>query len=632
MNVISAENISKSYGERVLFRNISFGLEEGKKAALVGLNGTGKTTLLNVLSGRDVPEQGQVIIPGRIVSEVLEQNPRFEPDLTILEQIFKGTSDDLQLIREYEYALEQLSQEDTSQLWQSRLNELTRQMEHRDLWTLETEAKSILNRLGIRETDRRMGDLSGGELKRVFLAGALIRPADLLILDEPTNHLDSETIDWLENVLSQRRTTLLMVTHDRYFLDRVTDVIFELSGGSLYRCDGNFSVYLEERARREQMFEQQNEKHKKLLKSELQWIRSGVQGRGTRQKARVQRFETLRNDVRTGQNRELSLDFRQTRLGKKILILDRVTKAYDEPLIRDFSYQFKRGDRIGIVGPNGSGKTTLLDLIAGQVEPDAGSVIRGETLNVGYFRQADESMDSQETILSWLEADRRVIIDSSGKEVTAAGLLERFLFSRDRHWQPIGTLSGGERRRLALLKVLMGAPNMLLLDEPTNDLDLDTLMVLEDYLEAYAGVLIMVSHDRFFLNKLADQMFSFDGQGKIQRISGNYDDFVAFRKKRAPGSDEGKHDSSGKRMALDSNRPGGRKLTYSESLEYASIEADIEQLEAALREADERLVQLATDYQALQEAQALRSRLEAALEDKMVRWMELAGKAEEGVR
>jgi len=629
MNLFYADNISKHYGIKPVLEDVCLGMEEGQKAALVGINGSGKTTLLRILAGELEPDSGSMVYNQRFRVEYLAQDPEYDRNNTVLQEIFSGSTPELDRIRAYEDALEALEEAPEDPGLQKRLHRQTLEMETHQLWNLESEAKSILTKLGITGYHRTMGTLSGGERRRVFLARTLIRPADFLILDEPTNHLDSETIDWLEQLLASRNTALLLVTHDRYFLDRTVKVILELTPGGIVRYPGNFSLYLEMRNERLMADRSREEKHWALYRQELDWMRSGVKARGTRQKARMERFERLEAGLSGRSDRKLDMMFRSSRLGKSTLELEDITKGYGEQvLIRPFSYVFSRHDRIGIVGKNGTGKTTFLNLLAGLDPPDSGRIVRGETLNIGYFRQESGNMDPDQSLLGYLEESHGVIRDGSGNPVTAAQLLEKFLFPRNRHRQKIGTLSGGERRRLALLRVLAEAPNMLLLDEPANDLDIETLMVLEDFLDHYDGIVVAVSHDRYFLDKTVNSVFAFREDGTIDRFPGNYQDFRRLdEKKDIPASGTEPREKNGETRQRKST--GG--LTYAQRLEYTRIEEEIGFLEQEISCLDEACAREASNYPRLRELAVEKEKLEQQLEDNMERWMVLAAKAEEGM-
>ncbi len=510
--ILSAEKISKSYSEKILINEISIGINECDKIGLIGVNGTGKTTLLKVLAGNESYDTGKIIYANGIKIEYLPQNPDFVDGNTILEQIFKGNSPVMKLIREYEGALEMVRENPNNELHAKKLIALTQRMDSLDAWSIETEAKSILTKLGIIDFKADVGKLSGGQRKRIAIAGALITPADLLILDEPTNHIDNDAVDWLENYLNKRKGALLMVTHDRYLLDRVVNRIIELDGGRLYSYQANYSKYLEMKAEREELAGASERKRQSLIRRELEWIRRGAQARTTKQKARIERFEKLTEQQVHDDNSEIDIQVSFSRLGKKIIEVENISKCFPiGEIIRNFSYNLLRDDRIGIIGPNGFGKSTLLKIIAGRLKPDEGNVSIGETVKIGYFSQENDNMEqSNLRVIEYIREQAEAVTTNEGT-ISASQMLERFLFPQSVQWTPISKLSGGEKRRLHLLRILMKAPNVLMLDEPTNDLDIQTLTVLEEYLDEFPGAVIVVSHDRYFLDKVADHIFSFEG-------------------------------------------------------------------------------------------------------------------------
>ncbi|MDF2673182.1 MAG: transporter, partial [Clostridiales bacterium] len=510
MNLLTAENILKSYSEKILLNNISIGINEGDKIGVIGINGTGKTTLLKIISGLEQPDEGKITKGNSVTIEYLPQNPDFDMDITVLQQVFKGDSAVIKLIREYEEAI---NNPNTSS---DRIIKLNYNMDTANAWGIESEAKSILTKLGISDFNARIGTLSGGQKKRIALAGALINPSDLLILDEPTNHLDDETIDWLEQYLNRRKGALLMVTHDRYFLDRIVNEIYELDRGNIYAYKGNYSDFLEKKLEREDLEAASENKRQSLYRKELAWIKRGAKARSTKQKARIERFEKLEQAAVDINGDKLEIASGSSRLGKKVVELEHINKAFDgETLIKDFSYIVERDDRIGIVGPNGIGKSTLLNIISGKLKADNGIIEVGETVKIGMYAQENYHMDDELRVIEYIKDGAEYITTLDGYRISASQMLERFLFSPGTQWTPIGKLSGGEKRRLYLLRVLMEAPNVLLLDEPTNDLDIETLTILEDYIDSFQGAVITVSHDRYFLDKLAEKIFYFEGNGNV---------------------------------------------------------------------------------------------------------------------
>lgn len=519
MNLLSAEGITKSYSEKKLFNNISLGINDGDKIGVIGINGTGKSTLLKVIAGVEELDDGRIIRSNGLQIEYLSQNPAFEEDSTVIQQVFKGNSPVMKLLREYEEALNNNSSPE-------RIMKLTQQIDLLNGWTLESEAKSILSKLGILDFTAKVGTLSGGQRKRIALAAALIQPSNLLILDEPTNHLDNNTIDWLEQYLNKRKGALLMVTHDRYFLDRVVNVIIELDRGNLYSYKGNYTEFLEKKSERMEREEASEAKRQNLLRKELAWIRRGAKARTTKQKARIDRFEKLSSQEVDIVEDKIDISVGSSRLGKKVIEINNISKAYgNRTLIKNFDYTVLRDDRIGIVGPNGMGKSTLINIIAGKLEGDGGYVDLGETVKIGLYSQETNFLKEDMRVIEYIRETAEYLTTAEGEKITASQMLERFLFPPESQWTPIEKLSGGEKRRLYLLKVLMEAPNVLLLDEPTNDLDIETLTILEDYIDNFQGAVIAVSHDRYFLDRIAEKIFAFKEGGEIVQYSGNYSDY-----------------------------------------------------------------------------------------------------------
>ena len=518
--------MSRSYGDRILFENISFNIEEGDKIGVIGVNGTGKSTLLKMIAAGE-SGGGKLTIPGGVVMEYLPQDPPFEPDATVLEQIFKGDSPLMVLLRRYETAVEAVAAEPENDRLQKQLLELQQEMDNKYAWQLESEAKAVLTQLGITDLQQKMGELSGGQRKRVALAGVLVRPSDLLILDEPTNHMDNATVAWLEQQLLKRKGALLMVTHDRYFFDRVVNRTLEIDNGKGYLYTGNYSLFLEKREERRIAEASAAQKLRNIYRRELAWISRGAEARRTKKKDRVERFAQIEAEVKNVQT-EASLEMSSVsgRLGKTVIELENVGMVYNGlDYIKNFSYILLRNDRVGIVGPNGAGKSTLMDIIAGRLAPTSGSITVGQTVKIGYFSQHSEFPDSSQKVLEYIKEANNYIETADGSRISAAQMLERFLFPPELQWVPVNKLSGGEKRRLYLLRVLMTAPNVLLLDEPTNDLDIPTLSVLEDYLDSFAGAVIAVSHDRYFLDRFANKIFALQPGGTLRQFVGGYSDY-----------------------------------------------------------------------------------------------------------
>ena len=634
MQILSVENLSKGYGEKVLFDNISFHIAEQQRIGLIGVNGTGKSSLLKILAGLDTADSGKVVHANRFVVEYLPQNPSFDENSTVLDQVFYGDSPLIQLLREYEQALADLQKAPDDEKKQSRVFSLQSKMDAADAWESNTTAKMILTQLGIHDFSQRVGELSGGQRKRVAMARALIQPADLLILDEPTNHIDNETVEWLEEYLTRYKGALLLVTHDRYFLDRVTNRTFELDRGKLYSYEGNYATFLEKKAEREENEAAAESKRQNLLRRELAWLRRGAKARTTKQKARVQRAEELRDRVVEGPSAKMDMALGASRLGKKVIEIEKVSKSFgDRKLIEDFSYIVAPGDRIGIIGPNGSGKSTLLNILAGRIEPDSGQVDVGLTVKIAYYTQHNVEMDEKLRAIEYVKEAAEVISTSDGQTITASQMMERFLFSPHMQWTPISKLSGGEKRRLYLLRTLMGEPNVLFLDEPTNDLDIQTLSILEDYLEQFPGAVITVSHDRYFLDRSIEHLFAFEGQGSIRHFFGNYSEYLDIRrmeKSEEPSPDVAKNQTDNTEKS-SGNRGNNRtrKLSYKDQKEWDGIEGKIAALEERLVVLKQEIAASGSDYAKVEKLFAEEQQVAADLEAAVERWAELSSLVEE---
>ena len=580
--LLSVEHISINFGSRQLLDDVNFYLNEGDKTGVIGINGTGKSTFLKVLAGVTEPDGGLISRNPNVQVSYLSQNPVMDDNATVLEQVFLHFPAEFRELNEY-------------------------------------EAKSMLNRLGLEDHSQKIGTLSGGQRKRVALAAALIHPADVLILDEPTNHLDSEMTAWLEERLRKFRGGLIMVTHDRYFLERVVNHITELSRGKLYHYEANYSKYLELKEQRAEMEQASERKRQSILRVEREWIMRGCRARSTKSKDRIERYEELRDQDGPEKDDSIQMAASSSRLGRKIIEIDHVSKSFDgRDIIKDFSYNLLRTDRIGIVGRNGAGKSTLLHLIAGELQPDSGRVEMGTTVKIGHFSQEGRELDLEQRVYDFIHSIAEETHTDEGT-FTAKQMMERFMFPRDLQSVPIGRLSGGERRRLYLLSVLMEAPNILLLDEPTNDLDIMTLSILEDYLQSFPGPILTVSHDRFFLDKMAETVFEVRGDGEIRRYTGNWSDWQAKRREEeTPAKIE-------KPKAAPAERPKGGKLrfSYKEEREFNTIDADIAALEEQIAACEEEQNRCGSDYIKLQELQQRQSELETQLEEKMDRWVYL---------
>ncbi|MCT4688900.1 ABC-F family ATP-binding cassette domain-containing protein [Vallitalea sp.] len=624
MNILSAENLSKSYSEKTLFENITFGIDDNEKIGLIGVNGTGKSTLLKTLVGIESLDEGKVVTGRDVKIQYLSQNPDFDNESTVLEQIFQGDSKEMKLIREYELVVQKLEKEYDNVKLQDRLTELNSDMDSYDAWKMESEAKSILTKLGIRDFESKMGILSGGQRKRVALAAALIQPSDLLILDEPTNHIDDTLIEWLEDYLNNRKGALLMITHDRYFLDRVTNRILELAKGGLYSYVGNYSLYLEKKAEREQEVINKELKRRNIFRNELEWIRRGARARSTKQKARIDRFEQLKEqkvDLRQ-QNMDITVGTR--RLGKKIIDIHNVSKSFgSNNVLKDFDYTVLRDDRVGIIGANGMGKSTLLNMIDSRLTPDNGSIDIGETVVIGYYSQENLEMDESIKVIEYIKEVAEYITAGDNYKITASQMLERFLFTKEMQYTFINRLSGGEKRRLYLLRVLMQNPNVLLLDEPTNDLDVQTLTILEEYIENFKGVVITVSHDRYFLDKICDKLFVFMGNGEVKQFTGNYTNYIKINPNVVGSNEDNEKAINIEKENTKSNykqRERAPKFSYKEKIEYEEIDGKIEEVEDKISKVEEEIGKGGSDFVRLQELTEEKEKLESKLVELMDRW------------
>lgn len=644
MNIMTVEHISKSYGEKVLFEDASFGMADQDKIGIIGVNGTGKSTFLRVIAGLEPPDEGQISIGNSVRVRYLAQNPDFDPGMTVLQQVFQGQDPQMKIVRDYTETMERVELNPSDESLQQKLLKLNQEMDALQAWQLESEAKTILSKLGISSFDALMGTLSGGQRKRVALASALIQPCELLILDEPTNHIDNDSVAWLEQYLQKRRGALLMITHDRYFLDRVANVMLELDQGRLYRYEANYSAFLELKAQREEREAASEQKRQNLLRTELAWIRRGAKARSTKQKARIERFEALKDQKGPQRAGNVDMAALSTRLGRKILEIEHLAKkAGDRTLIRDLSYIAVPGDRVGIVGPNGSGKSTLLNLIAGRLEPDEGEIVLGPTVKLGYFTQEHQEMDGNMRVIEYIKEGAEVIRTDDGSQITASQMLERFLFPPAMQWTPISKLSGGEKRRLYLLRVLMSAPNVLLLDEPTNDLDIQTLSVLEDYLDDFPGVVFVVSHDRFFLDRTVEKIMAFEGEGAIRVHVGAYTEYAEWMSKNVPSAAGGSPADGPKKAGAsqEAAQPSAQakeatreklKFSYKEQREFEQIDGLIEACEQKLEGIQKEMEAAFSDSARLQELLQAQQEAEQELEHLMDRWTylnELAEKIEQ---
>ena len=605
MNILNLEHISKIYGDKVIFDDISYGIHQGDKIGIIGINGTGKTTFLRILAGLEEADEGQVITQNGLRITYLPQHPQFPEGATVLSYVTQGQTD--------------------------------------KSWNPETEAHMVLNRLGIMDHEEEISHLSGGQKKRVALAAVLANPSDVLILDEPTNHLDNEMASWLEDYLNRFKGVVIMVTHDRYFLDRVTNKILEISHGKLYSYEAGYSGFLEMKAAREEMELASERKRQSILRMEIEWAKRGCRARSTKQRARLDRLETLKNGAAPVRDQTVEIDSVETRMGKKTIELHHISKSFgDKICIRDFNYIVLKNQRLGIIGPNGCGKSTLLKMIAGVMEPDSGEIEIGDTIKIGYFSQEIQDMNSSQRVIDYIKDVAEYIPTKDGL-ISASKLLEQFLFDSSMQYAPIEKLSGGEKKRLYLLKVLAAAPNVLLLDEITNDIDIPTLTILEDYLDSFAGIVIAVSHDRYFLDNIADRIFEFDGNGNLTQYEGGYTDYLEAKKQRegikenetssAPsshkntaGEEKSKKDSV---KTWKQNRPTKLKFSFKEQREYETIDNDIAALEDKISALDHEIMANATNSGKLNELTQEKEQAEKDLEEKMDRWVYLNDLAEQ---
>lgn len=625
MKILTISNLTKTYGDKTLFNNISFLIHPGDRIGLIGPNGTGKTNLLNAIAGKAPVDSGCVTrSPKDYRISYLPQLPQFDANLSILDAVFQGDNPMFKLIKEYEKALTAYTQHPNDAKNTARYTQLSDQMTQAEAWNAETDVKTILTKLHLNNWDKPVGQLSGGQQKRVGLAQALLTPADLLMLDEPTNHLDFDSITWLEDYLSKYRGAILVVTHDRYFLDQVANQIFELEYGHLHTYPGNYEKYVEQHAERTAHEAASVHKQQQLYKQELEWMRKTLKGhKGRKPQGRKNQFHELENNLKQvpKNKQQLDLNIGQQRLGKKVIELQHVNLTFGKkPILRNFDWLIQAGQRYGITGLNGAGKTTLLNVIAGKQPVDSGTVIIGETVKLGYYTQMnEEDMAPDKRIIKYIQEAGHEVIAKNGEHISATQLLEQFEFPRTTHGTHIGQLSGGEKRRLYLLKILMQQPNVLLLDEPTNDLDIGTLTILEAYLRNFNGTVITVSHDRYFLNKVAEKLLIFDGNARIEHYTGIFTDYLAQQ------HDNSQHQHKTTNKAVTTKKVNDKpKLTYAEKLEFAKLEPAIDELEQQVTLIKQQMLINGNDYQKLAEQQQQIDALNQELEAKMQRWEELS--------
>lgn len=615
MNFLSAESLSKSFNDRWLFKDLTLGISQGDKMALVGENGAGKSTLLKILIGQIAPDQGVVSTRDGIKLGYLVQQPNVSGGLTINEIIFDKNNKVATVVKEYEACIHDPN---TSP---ERMQQVLELMEEYKAWDYEAKVQTITSKLGVADLEQKFEELSGGQRKRVFLAQMLLAEPDLIIMDEPTNHLDLEAIEWLESYLAGQQITLLMVTHDRYFLDNVANEIIELDRGKLYRYKGNYAYFLEKKNDREEMLKTEVSKARNLLKKELEWMRKQPRARGTKAKYRIEAFYDLQDKASVNLKKDrLELDIQEARQGGKVLELHHVSKSYGSAkMVDNFSYVFKKKDRIGIVGKNGIGKSTFLDLLTGATKPDKGEIIPGVTTKVGYFTQEVEDLNPNHRVIEEVKEIAEFITLADGSSVSASKFLDTFLFPPEKQYNIIEKLSGGEKKRLQLLKVLVRNPNFLVLDEPTNDFDIDTLNVLEDFLEKFNGCLVLVSHDRYFMDHLVDQLFIFEGDGAIRPFNGNYSDYRTFI--------EEQEEVKSKPPVVpwkEESKPGKKKLSYKEKQEFEQLQHELQKLEQQKADLTEILNSGITDHQKLQELAGQVQQVNEVIEQKTFRWLELS--------
>lgn len=621
MKEIKIENLSHSIGAKELFNQINFSIINEQKVGLIGRNGNGKSTFLKVLAGKLDPEKGKILKPGDYQIGYLSQEPDLNPTQTVLETAFEGNTPIMNAVRSYEQLLLELTEEPNDKKIQTQFTKAQQQMDTNDAWNADSSAKRILSILGIKDMEQNIGSMSGGQQKRVALPQVLIQTPDLLILDEPTNHLDFEMITWLENYLMNYKGALIVVTHDRYFLDRIVDKIVELENGHLQEYSGNYQSYVSEKAELEEQLASSEQKAKQLFKQELAWMREGVRARGTKQKARIERFEKLKGQVsQSGQNFNLNIDLASSRLGKQVFELYYASYSINHQVIlKDFDYIIQTHDRIGITGANGSGKSTFLNLLAGKIKLDTGELVVGDTVRIGYFQQDNINVPEDKRVINYLQKIADEVAKKDGSHANVSQLLEQFMFPRSQHGAYIRSLSGGEKRRLYLVRILMERPNVLLLDEPTNNLDIDTLNVLEEYIENFPGAVIVVSHDRYFLDKITDKLLVFEGQGFVNEFFGTSDEyFESIEKEKIKQKTKKKKDH--KNTQESHQEKAKTKLSYLEEKEWATIEEDIMDLEIKIEALDEEINNAGSDYEKIEKFYQEKTSLQEKLNEKYQRW------------
>ena len=629
MNIISLENVSKNFGIKPLFENVNLGFEDSDKIGIIGANGSGKTTFLRVIAGTETPDTGKIIRAGSKTLAYLAQNPQFDDEKTVLETIFASSSGVMKTIQDYETACHDLAENYSDELLE-QVSNLQHELEISGGWEIETNAKNVLTKLKITDTTALMKTLSGGQRKRVALAHELIFKPDILILDEPTNHLDADTIEWLEDYLRRYSGALLLVTHDRYFLDRVTNRIFEIERGAIQPFAGNYAYYLEKKEEQENLRAVEGHKREQLIKKELAWLRTGAKARTRKSKHRINAAYELMAQPKERAKQEIDIAIGSKRLGSKIVEINNLSKSYDgRKLIDNFSYLLKRDDRIGIIGENGSGKTTLLEILTNRVQADAGEIEIGQTVHIGYYDQESRALNETERVIDYIKEVAEYVTTADGNMITASQMLEKFLFPPAAQYSVIGNLSGGERRRLYLLRILMSAPNILLLDEPTNDLDIPTLVALEAYLDDFAGALIVVSHDRYFLDRTIENIFKFESQGKIREFAGDYSAYLEFTEREAADAKTAENRPQIVTQTPPTKEtPKSQKLNFKETRELETLETRLPETEKRLAEIEQELNKFATDSFKLTELFSEQQKLNTQLEIDGERWLELSERAD----
>ncbi len=633
MQTMRAEGLTSTYGEKTLFKDVNFIINENDRIGLIGVNGSGKTSLLNVISGETSPEKGTITKPNDYTIGYLKQQPELDEGKTIMEAIFEGQQPVFKTIRAYEDALKKFSDHPEDPQAIDRYTKMQAKMDQEDAWEADSQVKTILTQLKIKDTSQKIAELSGGQQKRVGLAQVLIEQPDLLLLDEPTNHLDLDSVIWLQDFLKSYKGAVLVVTHDRYFLDQVTNHIWELSFGNLYHYEGNYQDFVAKKAERVELAQETEKKNQQLYKKELAWMRTGAKARSTKQKGRINRFHELEGKAGNLKvDQDISINLGSQRLGKDVIKFENANlQLGDHRILKDFNWLVQAGDRIGITGENGAGKTSLLNVIAQRVPLDSGVLKIGETVKLGYYTQQTEGVDDSKRMISFLSEIAENVTDKDGNKISVTQLLERFLFPRFMHGTLIRKLSGGEKRRLYLLKILMQQPNVLLLDEPTNDLDIGTLTVLEDYLDNFAGTVITVSHDRYFLDKVADDLLIFHGNGQIQRYTGRFTDYLK-EQQAAKDSQQAAKETVKKAKPAPKEKPAAKmktKLTYAEQLEWNHIDDDLDQLDQKHQDLEKRMAAAASDYTKLADLQKQLNEVQKQIDEKTARWEYLSNFVDE---